>query len=253
MSFGEGLARIYDLIYEDKDYEGECDFVGEIFKRFSPHPIETILDGGCGTGGHVIPLARRGYKVTGFDSSETMIKHAKEKTAESNLTLDFQVGDLRNFNLNKKFDACICMFAVMNYLTKTKDLIKALRNIRRHLKKGALFTFDFWNGLAVLRILPSVRVKVVQDKEMRVIRLAEPELDAFNHLCHIHYRFIVNKGSTLVDEIFETHTVRYYFPQEIAYHLEDTGFGVLKICPFLDLDGKADENVWNATVIAKVV
>lgn len=60
MSFGEGLARIYDLIYEDKDYEGECDFIGEIFQRFSSHPVETILDGGCGTGGHVIPLARRG-------------------------------------------------------------------------------------------------------------------------------------------------------------------------------------------------
>ena len=64
MSFGERLVRIYDLIYEDKDYEGECNFVEEILQRFSPHPVETILDGGCGTGNHVIPLAERGYRVT---------------------------------------------------------------------------------------------------------------------------------------------------------------------------------------------
>ena len=144
------------------------------------------------------------------------------------------------------------MFAVMDYIIKTKDFIKALHNIREHLKKNSLFIFDFWNGLAVLRVLPSVRVKVVQDKEMRVIRLAEPELDTFNHLCHVRYRFIVSQDSTLVDEILETHTVRYYFPQEIAHYLEETGFEVLRICPFLDLNGKVDENVWNATVIAKV-
>ncbi len=252
MSFGERLVRIYDLIYEDKDYEGECNFVEEILQRFSPHPVETILDGGCGTGNHVIPLAERGYRVNGVDSSETRIKRAREKTAKSNLPCDFQVADLRDFNLNRKFDACICMFAVMDYIIKTKDFIKALHNIREHLKKNSLFIFDFWNGLAVLRVLPSVRVKVVQDKEMRVIRLAEPELDTFNHLCHVRYRFIVSQDSTLVDEILETHTVRYYFPQEIAHYLEETGFEVLRICPFLDLNGKVDENVWNATVIAKV-
>ena len=253
MSFGEGLAEIYDLIYKDKDYESECDFVEEIFQRFCPSPVGTILDGGCGTGGHAIPLVRRGYKVTGFDSSETMIEHAKEKAKKSNLTLDFQVEDIREFSLNKEFDACICMFAVMGYITETEDFIKALRNIRRHLRKAALFIFDFWNGLAVLRILPSVRVKTIEDKEKRVIRIAQPELDAFNHLCQVHYRLLVTQNNTLIDYVEETHVIRYYFPQEITHYLQDAGFELLRICPFLDLSGKVDENVWSVTAIAKAI
>lgn len=249
----EGYAEYYDLIYQDKDYKRECDFIEEIFRRFSSDPVRTVLDGGCGAGGHAIPLARRGYLITGIDSSEIMLKRAKKKAAEDNLNLDFHLGDLRQFDLVKKFDACICMFAVMDYITETGDVLETLKSIRRHLNSGSLFIFDFWNGLAVLRILPSVRVQVVEDEKVRIIKIAEPELDAFNHLCRVRYRLLVNRDGALIDEIIETHDIRYYFPQEITHYLKETGFEVLRICPFLDVDGKVDENVWNITAIAKAV
>ena len=86
-----------------------------------------------------------------------------------------------------------------------------------------------------------------------MIRIAEPELDAFNHICKVNYRLIVVGNDTIVDEVEETHAVRFYFPQEITHYLEDEGFEVLKICPFLDLNGKVDENVWNIAVIARAV
>ncbi len=36
-------------------------------------------------------------------------------------------------------------------------------------------------------------------------------------------------------------------------YLKESGFAVLKIRPFLDVDGKVDENAWNIAVIAKAV
>src|SRR4030042_1243417 len=150
-------GKDYDLLYQDKDYEEESDFIEHLFKKYSQKSVKTILDAGCGTGGHVIPLAKRGYKVTGFDASEVMIQKAKEK-AEG---IPFYVMNIGNFNINEKFDACICMFAVMNYLTSNEEIQQALANVRRHLKSDSLFIFDFWNGLAVLRLLPEARVKVV--------------------------------------------------------------------------------------------
>jgi len=248
----EKYAEYYDLIYEDKDYEKECDFIEEIFAKFSSKPIKSILDGGCGTGGHAIPLAKRGYEVTGIDSSEIMIKRAKEK-AESVLNPDFRVMDLLQLDLDDRFDACICMFAVMDYIIQTEEVLKALSNVMEHLEKDSLFIFDFWNGLAVLSNLPSVRVKIAEDKERRVIRIAQPELDAFNHICQVNYRLIAIENSEVIDDIRESHVIRFFFPQEIAHYLEDTGFEVLKICPFLNLEGKADENEWNIAVIAKAI
>ena len=246
-------AEYYDLIYQDKDYGKECDFIEEIFQKFSLRPVKTILDGGCGTGGHAILLANRGYEVTGIDGSEIMIKRAKEKLGGSNLRLDFQKMDLRELDLGTKFDACVCMFAVIDYVTQTEEVLKVLENIRRHLEKDSLFIFDFWNGLAVLRILPSERVKTVNNGEREIVRIAQPELDALNHLCRVHYRLLINEGKTLVEEITETHVIRYYFPQEITHYLKDTGFEVLKICPFPDLNGRVDENVWNIAAIVKAI
>ncbi|MFC1937648.1 class I SAM-dependent DNA methyltransferase [Chloroflexota bacterium] len=249
----ERYAKYYDLIYGDKDYEKECDFVEVIFAKFSINLVRTILDGGCGTGGHALPLARRGYTVTGIDSSEIVIEHAKQKAKESNLSPHFQLGDLRQLELGKKFDACLCMFAVLNYITGTEEIIETLKKIRGHLADKSLFICDFWNGLAVLRSLPSVRVKVVQNEKMKLIRIAEPELDAFNHICRVNYRLLIHEGDTKIDEIVETHVIRYYFPQEIRHYLKDAGFEVLKICPFMNVNGKVDETVWNIAAIAKAI
>jgi len=245
-------GEYYDLIYRDKDYEKECDFVESIFKKYSSIPVSSIFEGGCGTGGHAIPLARRGYKVLGADLSEVMIESALQKAKKAKLKIDFRAGDLRSLNLDRKFDSAICMFAVMGYFTTNREVEKVIRNVRSVLKENALFIFDVWNGLAVLRVLPEVRVKIMESQGKRVIRWVHPELDSFNHLCKDHYHLIVTEEDKVVDEVMETHTVRYFFPQEISYYLEENGFEVVEICPFLDLGGKVDEKVWNMTCIAKV-
>lgn len=72
-------SNYYDTLYEDKNYGAECDFIETIFSKFYLAPVKHILDLGCGTGGHAIPLAQRGYHVTGIDRSEEMLKKAEEK------------------------------------------------------------------------------------------------------------------------------------------------------------------------------
>lgn len=245
-------GEYYDIFYDDKDYEQECDFVQKIFKKYSSSPVKSILDAGCGTGGHSIPLVFRGYEVTGIDASPVMIKRAIQKAKEAGVSPTFRSLDIRDFDLKKKFDACVSMFAVLNYVTETDGILKALENVSHHLKPGSIFTFDFWNGLAVLRILPSVRVKVVERDGKRVIRTVHPEMDALHHMCKSHYHVLVTKGENILDEFKETHIVRYFFPQEIAHYLDDAGFDLLKFCPFLNLEGTVDENEWNVTAIARV-
>ena len=94
MVFEVGLAEVYDLIYQDKDYEGETDFVEGLFRDYSRRSGVTILDGGCGTGGHALPLARRGYQVTGIDASAEMVKLASEKAGKAGLDIGFHAVDM---------------------------------------------------------------------------------------------------------------------------------------------------------------
>ncbi|MEM3549517.1 MAG: methyltransferase domain-containing protein [Candidatus Bathyarchaeia archaeon] len=251
MSFGYIYSKYYDLLYMDKDYERECEFIEEALRRYSLlKPVKKILDVGFGSGGHMIPLAKKGYWIFGIDKSEYMVRIAEEKIRKSKINAKLITADASDFKLDVQFDACISMFAVVNYIIQTDDLIKAFRNIRRHLKKNALFIFDFWYGPAVLTTKPSSRVKVVDREGLKVIRTVVPELDTFNSIVKSNYYLVAIVDGKVKDEVKEVHVLRYLFPQELTHYLDEAGFKVLKFCEFPYLDKPPSENTWNVATIA---
>jgi len=126
-------------------------------------------------------------------------------------------------------------------------------NIRKHLKKGGLFITDFWYGPAVLHIKPSDKIKVRGEGDMMIIRGVEPELDIFNHIQKSHYLFIVFNGNTVINTFEETHVLRFFFPQEITWFLEQAGFKIISFTEFMNLDSPPTEDTWNAMIVAEAV
>ena len=243
----QNSASYYDLLYSDKDYSSEADFIEDCIQSYSKG--KKILEVGCGTGNYTKILFDRGYDITGLDTSEKMLEVAGKKCQCS-----FFKADVRDFSLPDKFDCCLALFAVMGYITDNSGLIKALKNIRSHLADNGLFVFDVWNGLAVMRNLPESRIKEVENSEYKILRFAHPTLKALDHVCEVDYKLIIEKkNSSQLTVIDEKHNVRFFFPKEVEYYLENCGFKLLRICPFLDFNGKVDESVWNMTVIAKAV
>ena len=49
---------LHDLLYRDKQYEKECDFIIKILNKIAPK-AKKILELGCGTGKHARLLAKR--------------------------------------------------------------------------------------------------------------------------------------------------------------------------------------------------
>lgn len=248
-------ANSYDALYADKDYEAECDFLEPLFHRFGPGDVRTILDMGCGTGGHAIPLARRGYEVFGIDRSEPMLAIARQKAKESGLSekIHLEEANVQQFNLNRTFDAVICMFAVLGYQTTNQALFSTLRAARSHIEKGGLFICDFWYGPAVLNQRPSERIKTVRDGENRIIRIVKPKLSPLENTVDVDYHVITLRGDRLTGETREMHKMRYIFKPEIDFFLARAGFRLDHFCPFPEFEKKADESTWNVTAVASAV
>ena len=97
-----------------------------------------ILDVCCGTGYLAGLLAGRGYRVTGFDASEEMLRYAREKAPG----VDFRVGDAANFRAADSYDAAVSTFDSLNHILERDALEAALRNTVAALKPGACFAFD---------------------------------------------------------------------------------------------------------------
>ena len=79
MVFDE-YARYYDLLYQDKDYQAEADYVAALIRRFHPD-AQSILEMGSGTGKHARLLADRGYKVHGIERSPEMLAKSLDALA----------------------------------------------------------------------------------------------------------------------------------------------------------------------------
>jgi 2-polyprenyl-3-methyl-5-hydroxy-6-metoxy-1,4-benzoquinol methylase len=247
----EKYADYYDLFYQNKNTEEECDFIIEAFRRFGAGETHTILDVGCGTGRHATALAQKGYAVQGLDASETMLLYATKHAEEKKVKLSVHKGDMRSFSLPETFDAIISLFAAAGYLTDNDDILKTFSNINRHLKIGGMFVFDVWNGLAVLSICPETRVNTFDVNGKLLLRTVRPELDTVHHLCRNHYCICLADEKKPAQIIHETHTMRFYFPQELLLYLTCTGFSVEHICAFPFLSIPADHTQWSMAVIAK--
>jgi SAM-dependent methyltransferase len=242
---------MYDALYASKDYEGECDRLEAAF-RLTQHNVRTVLDFGCGTGSHAIPLARRGYRVHGVDRSPDMLQRARSKAAQIGATeLQFVLGDLGAVRLNQSFDACLLMFAVLGYQTTNHDVAEALANVRRHLEPGGVFVFDVWHGAAVLTEGPSERMRVVPNGDRRLLRFSSGKVDVQRHLCHVHAHQILVAGQQIVAEAEENHTMRYFFPLELELFLDHAGFDVIRIESFDNPAHPLDASVWNMLVVAQ--
>jgi len=253
MDVFKSYSNYYDLFYQNKNYCAEANFIDSLIKKYAKQNQKTILDLGCGTGGHAFLLAKKGYRVTGIDISEKMLYIAKGKAKKSKIRVDFIKADVRNFDLNKKYDSVISMFAVMGYQTTNEDFKKALLNTYKHLKLGGLFVFDVWFGPTVLTERPEVRIQEFQQKGARIIRMATPELDPINQIVSVKYNILKINGKKVIVETEEVHKMRFFFIQELKLFLEKTGFKIIKICPFMNANREPQEGDWNISVVAKAI
>lgn len=246
--FGAGYAAAYDALYGEKDYEAECDLVERACAEYGDGDFRSLLDLGCGTGNHAIPLARRGYDVVGVDRAEAMLERARAKAGEGGPT--FELGDIREVRLGREFDAVLVLFAVLGYQHTNADVLAALRTVRAHLRPGGLLLFDVWYGPAVLRERPEPRVRTVEDGAVRLVRSSDGRLDVRRHLCSVDFRVQRFEGDALVAETEERHEMRYFFPLELELLLADVGLSLVRLSVFPELDAEPDEATWNVFGVA---
>ena len=143
----ETLAVMYDALMDDVDYEAWADYIDRMLKKHGC-PGNRLLDLGCGTGSISIPLAQKGYQVTGVDLSEEMLAVAQEKSDERHLHIDWHRQDITSLNLVDEtgedlvFDAVIATFDVFNHLTEPEELQMLFHALNPLLADEGVLLFD---------------------------------------------------------------------------------------------------------------
>ena len=249
-------GRYYDLLYRDKDYVAEADYVASSLRRAEPE-VRSILEFGAGTGRHGRLLAGRGFDVVGIERSDSMVAAALAASGEASGegvgdgNFVCRQADIRTVKLKRRFDAVISLFHVVGYQTTNAELVQTFANAARHLRPRGLFLFDVWHGPAVLSERPAVRVKRIEDDETRLWRIAEPDMDSGAGVVTVRYTMLAaSKTDACLSTFQEEHRMRYLFPAEIDLLALSTGFAVERTEEFMT-GNQVSERTWGVAYLLR--
>lgn len=187
MKVFQDYAYYYNAFYQDKDYGAEAKTVDSLLKKYARN-VRSIINLGCGTGRHDIELSKMGYQCTGIDVSPLMIDIARRNAMRYQCDINFEMADIKNYETEAEYDAVVSLFHVMSYQNSNDDILCAFKTARKLLKgRGGYFIFDAWYGPGVLSDKPHVRVKEVEDKKNKLVRVARPVLHDKEDLVDVNY------------------------------------------------------------------
>lgn len=244
-------AQYYDIFYKNKSYKKEILYLERLFKKYRKAKTRTILDVGCGTANHMIPLIENGYSVTGVDASNQMLRIARKKLDEGGFKADLISASSQAFAINKKFDVIVCLFSVINYAAANNDIMRVLKNIYAHMKEDSLFIFDFWNASAVVDHYRPRKSTRFRKNGMDLERRSATKVYPSQKRCEVNYTCTLKQDGRVIKRDKERHILKYFLPEEMTDCLRKAGLKVVDMHPFLNFTGKIRKDSWDVTTVAR--
>jgi len=201
--------------------------VDGVVKVLGLKPKKKILDLCCGYGRHCLELARRGFRVTGYDFSSYFIERARKEADSLKLKAKFIRGDMRKLPFKSEFDAVINMYTSFGYFQNEKEDLQVLRGVSRSLKRGGIFLLDTINREFVLKSLQRRRWY----PRKGFFALEEIIFDPFTSRME-NTRTLVFENQPKKEYFF---SVRLYTLTEMISNLKKTGFTTERIFGDFDL------------------
>lgn len=218
----EKFAYDYDEFGPIEDYLGaEKEFFA---KLFTEHGVKTVLDCACGTGQHLLMLAKSGFDVWGSDFSKSMLEVAGENLKKNGLDIPLCQCDFRYLEsrFDKTFDAVVCLTNSLPHLHTDEDLLTALYSMKNRLNKNGLLVLTSGTTHYTLT-LPPIEVVVNRPDFSRVF---VKESDGYYQTIHVLDLFHSNTRleSNQYDIIY-----RILYDNDYKQMLTDTGFSDIRL------------------------
>jgi len=146
--FDENYLKLYN--HRDlADAQRQADL---IVRTLKPSKDAAILDLACGEGRHCMIFHQRGYRISGMDLSETLIRIGKQRHPQ----LDLFTGDMRE--IPGRYDIILSLFTSFGYFDTDDENEQVIESVSAALNSGGWYWLDFLNP-------EHVRSKLVPESE----------------------------------------------------------------------------------------
>jgi len=212
------LSWVWPLLSPPDAYPEEAGAIASCFANAGVPDGGTLLHLGCGGGSLDFHLQHR-FRVTGVDRSPAML----ERAAELNPEVEYVVGDMRESDLGRTFDA-VLLHDAQAYLTELEELEGVYKTAARHLKTGGVF----------VSVPQELRERFVQngvtsstsndggDPMVTTIELAH-DADPSDRAFETTFIFVIRRGGHQRVEV-DVHRMGLWALDEVLERLQHVGF-----------------------------
>jgi SAM-dependent methyltransferase len=219
--------ELYPFMFPEKRFAAVAAQIGQLLKLTKPKG-KAVLDLGCGPGRWAIPLAQKGFSVTGVDRTKFLLSVARAKAKAARVKIEWVRADMRDFLRPDSFDLVLSMLTSFGYFDRKDEDRLVLRNMFTNLKPGGVCMIDLAGKEQVARVYQPTTSDTLPNGDVLVQR--HRIADAWSR---IHNEWIlVRKGRTRIFKFH--HTI--YSAQELSDRLDDAGFRQIRVYGSLDGD-----------------
>ena len=217
------LAKSYDRLTNDVDYQATVDFYMQILAREGVRP-RTAVDLACGTGSVTAILARMGLDIIGVDMSEEMLTEAMLKVSDMEKPPRFVCQKLQELRLPRAVDLAVCALDSLDYITDPEDCAEAIRRTYKILNPGGIFIFDVNTPEKLL----SMDGQVFLDEDDDVYCVWRGEFDQQTNICSYGMDLFQRRGEVW-HRSFEEHREYAYSQEQLLGFLKAAGFTHIEV------------------------
>ncbi len=134
------LPLYYDIAFT-WDLNPELDFFERLFKKHVPFDVHRILEPACGTGRFLRAFPARGYAITGYDSSTSMLAFARKGIAAAGVVgmAEAVRGEMTGVKYDREFGMALNSINSLGYLLTDEEIISHFRLTGEALRPGGIY------------------------------------------------------------------------------------------------------------------
>jgi SAM-dependent methyltransferase len=207
-----------------------------VLGELSAYPSGTqFLDIGCGTGQLVVEAANRGYRATGIDYSNTMIKYCLENARDAQVAAEFELASIFDTTTNDREYQLISALGFIEYLPQAqldnffKKVADMLAGTGRFLvgTRNRLFNVTSLNEFTDIEIkLGNFENLVRQSMAFQSVKASGDDLEFLDEFAGIE-----PQPDTHPNTGVKVDTRYQYSPGEISSRLQAGGYHLDSIYP----------------------
>jgi predicted TPR repeat methyltransferase len=233
------LAGVYDEIVVDPCHGRWASFLDELWSS-DTNGVSSVLDLCCGTGLLAGELITQGYRVVGVDASDEMLAVARARLGEHGSLIR---GTLPSLNVDGIFDAAVCTFDGLNYLT-LDELRLTAAVVSRSLRSAGWFVFDLHTDeMMELTLANPVVAGESAGNEFVISSVVDPN----ERMCQTTIEVMRPRDG---DPFAERHTQYFHADEDVRAVLRAAGFSVIAVNDEYTL-APADASTLRATWTAR--